>query len=54
VDGRVLHDDRIDILWVNVDAARDDQFSGATRQEQVAILVEVAHVAQREVFTPIG
>jgi hypothetical protein len=38
----------------DVHAARDDHLGGAPGQEQVAVLVEVAHVAQREEAAAVG
>ena len=48
-DRGVLEQDRVDLGRIDVHAAGDDQVGAAVGEEQVAVVVEVADVAEREV-----
>ena len=44
---------RFDLGRVDVDAAADDQVRAAVGEEEVAVVVDVADVAEREVLAPV-
>ena len=44
----------LDLGRIDVDAAADDQVGAAVGEEQVAVVVDVADVAEREVVAPVG
>ena len=48
-DGRVREQLGFDLGGIDVDAARDDEVRGAVGEEEVAVVVEVPDVAEREV-----
>ena len=45
--------DVVDFLRVDVDAAGDDQLGGAAGEEEIAVGVEIAHVADGEVVASL-
>ena len=53
-DRWVLEEHGVDLGRVDVHAARNDQIGTAVGQEQVAVMVHVAHVAEGEVLPPVG
>ena len=52
-DRGVLEQHRVDLGRVDVHAAGDDEVGGAVGEEQVAVVVEVADVAEGEVVAPV-
>src|SRR5207248_8971987 len=48
-DGRMLEQYGVDLRRVDVDAARDDEVGAAVGEEEIALVVETADVAQGEV-----
>ena len=53
-DGGVREQHRVDLPRVDVHAAGDDQVRGAVGEEEEAVVVEVAHVAEGEVLASVG
>jgi hypothetical protein len=51
-DGRMFEQHRLDLLRVDVDASGDDRVVLPAREEQVAVFVEVAEVADGERVVP--
>ena len=51
--GGMFHEFTVDLLRVNVHPTGNDEFSGAPREEQVPVLVEVTHVSQGEIVAAI-
>ena len=53
-DGRMREQLGLDLRGIDVDAARDDEVRRAIGEEQVAVVVEIADVAEREVVAAVA
>src|SRR5690349_13093680 len=49
----MLDQDVVDLSWVDVHARRDDEVGAAIGEEEESVLVDEAHVAEREVLAAV-